>query len=36
MLAQMMLFVFLRASAARALIGGIVGDRIGRRRIIWI
>lgn len=34
--AQMMLFIFLMASAAGALIGGIVGDRIGRYRIIWI
>src|SRR5699024_8974398 len=34
--AQMMLFVFMLASAAGALIGGIVGDRIGRHRIIWI
>ncbi|PTE19409.1 MFS transporter, partial [Cereibacter changlensis JA139] len=34
--AQMMLFIFLLASAAGALIGGIVGDRIGRYRIIWI
>ena len=34
--AQMMLFVFLLASAAGALIGGIVGDRIGRYRVIWI
>jgi FSR family fosmidomycin resistance protein-like MFS transporter len=33
---QMMLFIFLIASAAGALIGGIVGDRIGRYRIIWI
>lgn len=33
---QLMLFVFLLASAAGALIGGIVGDRIGRYRIIWI
>jgi FSR family fosmidomycin resistance protein-like MFS transporter len=33
---QMMLFVFLIAAAAGALIGGIVGDRIGRYRIIWI
>ena len=33
---QLMLFVFLVASAAGALIGGIVGDRIGRYRIIWI
>jgi MFS transporter, FSR family, fosmidomycin resistance protein len=34
--AQMMLFIFLLASAAGALIGGIVGDKIGRYRIIWI
>jgi FSR family fosmidomycin resistance protein-like MFS transporter len=33
---QLMLFVFLLASAAGVLIGGIVGDRIGRYRIIWI
>ncbi|MGC4024183.1 MAG: MFS transporter [Mesorhizobium sp.] len=33
---QLMLFVFLVASAAGALIGGIIGDRIGRYRIIWI
>src|SRR5690606_24669826 len=34
--AQMMLFVFLLAAAAGVLIGGIVGDRIGRYRVIWI
>ncbi|MGF6860839.1 FSR family fosmidomycin resistance protein-like MFS transporter [Rhodobacteraceae bacterium MBR-64] len=34
--AQMMLFVFLFASAVGVLIGGIIGDRIGRYRIIWI
>lgn len=34
--AQMMLFIFLVASAVGALIGGIVGDRIGRNRVIWI
>ncbi len=34
--AQMMLFLFLLASAVGVLIGGIVGDRIGRHRIIWI
>ncbi|MGP3697927.1 MFS transporter [Rhodobacter sp. NSM] len=34
--AQVMLFVFLLAAAVGVLIGGIVGDRIGRARIIWI
>lgn len=34
--AQMMLFVFMASCAAGALIGGILGDRIGRYRIIWI
>lgn len=34
--AQMMLFIFLLAAAAGVLIGGIVGDRIGRQRVIWI
>ncbi len=33
---QLMLFIFLIAAAAGALLGGIVGDRIGRQRIIWI
>lgn len=33
---QMMLFIFLLASAAGALMGGIIGDRIGRYRMIWI
>jgi MFS transporter, FSR family, fosmidomycin resistance protein len=32
---QMMLFVFLGATALGTLVGGPVGDRIGRRRIIW-
>ncbi|ONG49404.1 MFS transporter [Pseudoroseomonas deserti] len=32
---QLMLFIFLVASAIGALIGGVVGDRIGRYRIIW-
>ncbi|WP_292292387.1 MFS transporter [Marivita sp.] len=32
---QMMLFVFLMAAAVGVLVGGIVGDRIGRYRIIW-
>lgn len=35
-LAQMMLFAFMLASVFGVLIGGMVGDRIGRRRIIWI
>ena len=34
--AQMMLFIFLLAAAVGVLVGGIVGDRIGRYRIIWI
>jgi len=33
---QLMLFVFLLAAAVGVLIGGIVGDRIGRYKIIWI
>lgn len=33
---QLMLFIVLIAAAAGALLGGIVGDRIGRQRIIWI
>jgi MFS transporter, FSR family, fosmidomycin resistance protein len=32
---QVMLFLFLASSAAGALAGGVVGDRIGRRPIIW-
>ncbi len=32
---QLMLFLFLGSSAAGALVGGILGDRIGRNRIIW-
>lgn len=34
--AQMMLFIFLIAAAVGVLVGGIIGDRIGRYRIIWI
>ncbi|WP_160121253.1 MFS transporter [Rhodovarius lipocyclicus] len=34
-ISQLMLFVFLLASAAGALLGGIIGDRIGRYRVIW-
>ncbi|MEN5426786.1 MFS transporter [Stenotrophomonas pennii] len=33
--AQMHLFAFLLASAAGTLIGGPVGDRIGRKPVIW-
>ena len=33
--AQMHLFIFLFASAAGTLIGGPVGDRIGRKPVIW-
>jgi MFS transporter, FSR family, fosmidomycin resistance protein len=33
---QLMLFIFFASSAAGVLLGGIVGDRIGRYRIIWI
>jgi FSR family fosmidomycin resistance protein-like MFS transporter len=33
--AQMMLFIFLLAAAVGVLVGGIVGDRVGRRNIIW-
>jgi FSR family fosmidomycin resistance protein-like MFS transporter len=32
---QVMLFLFLASSAAGALGGGILGDRIGRQKIIW-
>jgi FSR family fosmidomycin resistance protein-like MFS transporter len=33
--AQMYLFLFLSASALGGLIGGPVGDRVGRKRVIW-
>jgi len=33
---QIMLFIFFISSAAGVFLGGIVGDRIGRYRIIWI
>ena len=33
--AQLMLFVFLAAVAAGTFIGGPVGDRIGRKYVIW-
>jgi FSR family fosmidomycin resistance protein-like MFS transporter len=31
-----MLFLFLVVGALGVIIGGMVGDRIGRRRVIWI
>jgi FSR family fosmidomycin resistance protein-like MFS transporter len=34
--AQLCLFVFLGAVAAGTIAGGPVGDRIGRRRVIWV
>ena len=33
--AQIFLFLFLFAVAAGTLLGGLVGDRIGRKRVIW-
>ena len=34
--AQIHLFVFLGAVAAGTVIGGPIGDRIGRKRVIWV
>lgn len=34
--AQLMLFVYLAAGAMGVLVGGPLGDKIGRRRIIWL
>lgn len=34
--AQVYLFLFLGASAVGTLIGGPIGDRIGRKKLIWI
>jgi len=33
---QMLLFVYLVVGALGVIIGGIIGDRIGRHRVIWI
>jgi MFS transporter, FSR family, fosmidomycin resistance protein len=33
---QLMLFVYLVVAALGVVIGGIIGDRIGRHRVIWI
>lgn len=34
--AQMHLFIFLAAVAMGTLIGGPIGDRVGRKRVIWV
>jgi FSR family fosmidomycin resistance protein-like MFS transporter len=34
--AQMYLFAFLFASAAGTLLGGPIGDRVGRKTVIWV
>jgi len=34
--AQMHLFIFLAAVAAGTLMGGPIGDRIGRKKVIWV
>lgn len=34
--AQMMLFLYLGAGAAGVIVGGVVGDRIGTRQVIWV
>jgi len=34
--AQYALFVFMASSAAGTLAGGAIGDRIGRKRVIWV
>jgi FSR family fosmidomycin resistance protein-like MFS transporter len=34
--AQLSLFLFMAAFAAGTLLGGPIGDRIGRKRIIWV
>lgn len=35
-LSQVMLFLFLVVGAFGVIVGGMVGDRVGRRRVIWI
>jgi FSR family fosmidomycin resistance protein-like MFS transporter len=35
-LSQVMLFLYLVVGALGVMVGGIVGDRVGRRRVIWI
>jgi FSR family fosmidomycin resistance protein-like MFS transporter len=34
--AQVDLFIFMAAAAAGTIIGGPIGDRIGRKRVIWV
>jgi FSR family fosmidomycin resistance protein-like MFS transporter len=34
--AQVDLFIFMAAAAAGTVIGGPIGDRIGRKRVIWV
>lgn len=34
--AQLLLFLFLGSSAAGTLLGGPIGDKIGRKRVLWI
>jgi FSR family fosmidomycin resistance protein-like MFS transporter len=34
--AQLHLFVFLAAIAVGTIVGGAIGDRIGRKRVIWV
>jgi FSR family fosmidomycin resistance protein-like MFS transporter len=33
---QLMLFLYLAVSAVGVIVGGMVGDRIGRDRVIWL
>lgn len=35
-LSQVMLFLYLVVGAVGVIVGGMVGDRVGRRRVIWI
>lgn len=35
-LSQVMLFLYLVVGAFGVIVGGMVGDRVGRRRVIWI
>ena len=35
-LSQVMLFLYLVVGAFGVIVGGMIGDRVGRRRVIWI